>query len=91
MFSRATYLKALGAPRPKLLSGDPADLETLTTWAVGSASAPNVTYVVLTDGDELLTCTCRRGQTRTETEQTDCYHAASVLLELQRRADSDEL
>lgn len=89
-FSKTTYHKALAAPRPKLLSGHPDDPETFTTWAVGSKSEPNVTYVVLTDGEGMLTCTCRRGQTRGEDEKADCYHAASVLIELIRRLDEDD-
>lgn len=88
-FSRAVYYKALSAPRPRLLSGHPDDPETFTTWAVTSASEENVTYVVLTDGEDTLTCTCRRGQTTPEGEQASCFHAASVLIEMIRRADDD--
>lgn len=89
MFSRAVYEKALWAPRPRLLTGDPTEEDEITTWSATSSSDPTVTYVVLTDGNDLLTCTCRRGQTRAEGERADCQHAAATLLEMIRRNDEE--
>lgn len=89
MFSRAVYEKALWAPRPRLLTGDPTEEGEITTWSATSSSDPTVTYVVLTDGQGLLTCTCRRGQTRGDDEKADCTHSASVLIEMIRRNDDN--
>jgi hypothetical protein len=89
MFSRAVYEKALWAPRPRLLTGDPTEEDEITTWSATSSSDPTVTYVVLTDGQDLLTCTCRWGQTRGEDEKAECSHAASVLIEMIRRNDEE--
>lgn len=82
-FSRKTYNKALSERRPILVHGE---LGELTMWQVRSASSEAV-YNVVTDGADLLTCTCRHGETRGEGEPASCWHAAAALIELIRKVD----
>ncbi len=82
VFSQAVYQKALALREPPtLVHGDPADEGALTMWRLGR-------YDIVTDGEEILTCTCQHGQTRKAHETAGCYHAAATLIELIKRSDA---
>lgn len=80
-FSTRVLQKAIASEPPILVHGDLDEPGTLTSWEMPSSSGEEK-YMIVTDGDTILSCSCRRGQTRQEFEMSDCYHSASVSLAL---------